>query len=109
MVAVFAVATVLSTGGVVVSALFAVVALAIASSTIDSAAAALQRLTDRRVALGIGVTATLSWPVVQSLGVVSLWTLYASGRVFVVGGMLAWVIFRSQETDQDDRRRPTVE
>lgn len=91
MLAVYGAGLVLSRAALLPSLLFALVALAIGSSTIDSAAAALQRLTSRRAALGIGIGATLLWPLVQNLGVVNLWTIYASGRVFVVAGLLVYV------------------
>jgi hypothetical protein len=99
MLAVYGAGLVLSRGALLPSLLFALVALAIGSSTIDSAAAALQRLTSRRTALGIGVGATLLWPFVRTLGVVNLWTIYASGRVFVVAALLVYVVLKQSDVD----------
>lgn len=90
MLSVWSAGLVLSRSTPLLSVLFLAVVVAIATSTIDSAAAALQRLTSRWAALAIGAVAAVSWPLVRSMGVVSLWTLYASGRVFVVGGLLCY-------------------
>jgi len=95
MLSIWGVGMVLSRSTPLLSVLFLAVVVAIATSTIDSAAAALQRLTSRRTALVIGFVAVVSWPLVRSMGVVSLWTLYASGRVFVVAALLSYTAAKS--------------
>lgn len=105
MVAVGAAGLVLSRATPLLSALFLAVVVAIATSTIDSAAAALQRLSSRRWALAIGVAAAVAWPAVRPLGVVDLWTVYASGRVVVVAGLLAYAATLSRHDDQIHRVR----
>lgn len=97
MLAVWGAGLVLSRSTPLLSVLFLAVVVAIATSTIDSAAAALQRLTTRRIALCIGIVAAVSWPLVRSLGVVNLWTLYASGRVFVVAALLVYAALKHSD------------
>lgn len=91
MFAVGGAGAVLSETAPLLTALLLVVALAVGTSTMDSAAAALQYLADsRRVAGGIAITAILAWPLIRSVGVLGIWTIYASARVFVVAGLLGY-------------------
>lgn len=93
MVAVAGAGAVLSETAPLLTALLLVVALAVGTSTMDSAAAALQYLlTSRRASLVVAALAVLIWPLTHSLGVLGIWTIYASARVFVVAGMLLYAV-----------------
>jgi len=95
MVAVAGAGFVLSETQPVLTALLLVVAVAVGTSTMDSAAAALHYLSEsRRTAVGVAIVAAVSWPLIRSIGVLGIWTVYASARVFVVGGLLAYAALR---------------
>ena len=66
--------------------------LAVTTSTLDSAVAALQYLVGRRPATVLAGSAVLAWPLVQSLGVLGIFTLYSSGRLVVVTTALVYLV-----------------
>jgi hypothetical protein len=91
------------------SVLLLVVVLAVATSTIDSASAAFQYLLgNRRRALVVGVGAALAWPIVVDVGIVSLWTYYASARAVVVGCLLLVAVAIQRGVLPALGRRPTA-
>ncbi len=82
LASVFLMATVLGVEIMLLAAILLIAALGVATSTIDSACAALQRLTgNAKLAFVFAVAAIVSWPIVTSLGVVAIWGIYAMGRL----------------------------
>jgi len=77
---------------VLVTFTFMVVVLSITTSTVDSASAAMHRLAPRKIAVGVGASVALGWPLLTSVGVTSIFTVYSSGRVFVVSGVLLYLL-----------------
>lgn len=100
MIAVGGAGLVLSDTTPVLTMLLLGVAVVVGTSTMDSAAAALQYLFDSRwTAVAVAIAAVGSWPLIRSYGVLGIWTVYASARVFVVAGLLLYAVFRNS-TDE---------
>lgn len=76
----------ISLGGSATSSLLvAVVVFSIATSTLDSAYAALQELTgDIRYALGLSIACIVAWYPLSGVGIVDFWTMYATARIPIV-------------------------
>jgi len=86
-----------------------VAVVAVTTSTLDSAVAALQYLLDQRRALAVAALAVVSWPAMQSLGVVGLFTIYSSGRLVAVAAALAYLWWQSRDgRDEWDDWTPEV-
>lgn len=84
-----------------IAILFLLTVVAVTTSTIDSAAAALQRIFPKQwMALAVAVGAVITWPLVSVLGIVGIWSIYAGGRLFVFIGILLLIgIYR--KTDRE--------
>jgi len=81
----------ISSNSLLVSLAFLIVVLSITTSTIDSASAAMHRLAPKKVATGVALAIAVSWPLLIEIGVTGIFTIYSSGRVFVVSGVLVFL------------------
>lgn len=79
-------------GSIAVSLAFMIVVLSISTSTIDSASAAMHRLAPRKAATAVALGVALGWPILMDIGVTGIFTIYSSGRVFVVSGVLLYLL-----------------
>jgi len=79
-------------GSIAVALAFMIVVLSISTSTIDSASAAMHRLATKKVATAVALGIAFGWPLLMDVGVTGIWTIYTSGRVFVVSGVLVFLL-----------------
>ena len=61
----------------------------VATSTLDSAAVAMQKLGGRNLGLALGLIAVATWQLVINVGVLNLWTYMGTVRLYVCVGCLA--------------------
>lgn len=108
LVAVAAVGSLLVSATPVLTALLLVAVLAVTTSTLDSAVAGLQYLLSRRRAAILAGSAVLVWPLLQSLGVLGIFTLYSTGRLIVVSLAVAYMLLWQDERLLPRRRSRDV-
>lgn len=90
-------------GLLTLTAILLVTGIAVASATLDSASAAMQRLTgNNKIALLFSAFAVITWPLVYEFGVVAIWGMYAVGRLIIFLVAFGFVI-ALRFTDSDIR------
>jgi len=93
LTSVFVMASVLGLENIILASILLIAAIAVASATLDSSAAAMQRLIGhKRLALGLGLFAIVAWPLVYELGVIAIWGIYAIGRFLTFAAVMAVIV-----------------
>lgn len=80
--------------GAISQVLFAIIIIAVATSTLDSCIAALQDLSGDILAIIISIIALFSWPLFATKTATQIWTWYATARIFVVVPMILFTVWR---------------
>ncbi|MBW2084455.1 MAG: hypothetical protein JRI54_00265 [Deltaproteobacteria bacterium] len=79
--------------GAISQILFAIIIIAVATSTLDSCIAALQDLSGDILAVVISVAALFSWPLFATKTATQIWTWYATARIFIVMPMILYTVW----------------